>query len=58
MDVTPRYDYAAQEWTEGYDHAHCRGDIDELLFCGALLDACPGDPADCRCDSGECEVHA
>ena len=48
MKRTPRYDYRAQRWIEGADHAHYVGatlqeaDTAPLLFCGADLETCEG----------------
>lgn len=36
------YDYVAQQWADGHDHAHCAS-ADEslpLMFCGADLTTC------------------
>ena len=42
MSKGHHYDYQAQQWVEGHDHAHCAS-ADEslpLLYCGASIDSC------------------
>lgn len=36
------YDYKAQEWVDGHDHAHFEDDRSPLMFCGADLLTCQG----------------
>ena len=40
------YDYGAQEWKDGHDHAHCRSfGHGRLLFCGSDRVTCYGELA-------------
>lgn len=34
------YDYRAQQWRDGHDHAHFEDDDSPLMFCGADLATC------------------
>lgn len=42
MDAGCQYDYQAQEWRDGHDHAHCVSNDESLplLFCGATVGSC------------------
>jgi hypothetical protein len=46
MDTGCHYDYVAQAWRDGHDHAHFTSDDSPLVFCGADGATCrQGDPA-------------
>ena len=34
------YDYKAQRWVDGHDHAHIYSDDSPLIFCGADRETC------------------
>ncbi|HVA08738.1 MAG TPA: hypothetical protein VNG12_18545 [Acidimicrobiales bacterium] len=36
------YDYIAQRWVDGHDHAHFTSDTGPLYFCGADWATCQG----------------
>lgn len=36
------FDYLAQVWVDGHDHAHFDGDTSPLRFCGADYASCAG----------------
>lgn len=38
------YDYVAQCWVDGHDHAHLQSDDGPLLFCGADAVTCRTHP--------------
>jgi hypothetical protein len=42
MDATCHYDYRAQRWVDGADHAHYLTDTGALHFCGADIATCEG----------------
>ena len=42
MDAGCHYDYRAQEWIDGHDHAHFTDDTSPLMFCGADIVSCTG----------------
>lgn len=42
MSIGSHYDYVAQRWVSGHDHAHFTSDSSPLLFCGADYVTCQG----------------
>lgn len=42
MDAGCHFNYIAQQWVDGHDHAHFQDDASPLVFCGADAATCNG----------------